>query len=121
MPRSCTRPLAIDVDQNTQRHVVCCVMKAPIMGPMAGPRRGASVYKPIDRPRCSAVQQSARTPPPVAKGALGECQLLGTLSEAGIWGNREGLRDLPSTKTSEESECDQLALGLREAASDIKS
>ena len=55
---------------------MCSVINPPTRGPITGPRRGASVYIPVDRLRSSFAQQSTRIPAAIVKGALHECQLI---------------------------------------------
>ena len=60
--RSCRTASKADVDQKDQRHVECCEMTPPMIGPTVGPSSGMKVYRLSDLPRSSGRQQSPRRP-----------------------------------------------------------
>ena len=55
--------------KHTQRHPALSAMNPPQMGPRTGPNNGPNVKTDMASPRCSTVNRSATTPPPVVNPA----------------------------------------------------
>lgn len=53
----------------THRHPAPCAIKAPHIGPKTGPKRGPKEKTDMARPRCSGLNKSDTTPPPMVRQA----------------------------------------------------